>query len=116
MSFSSLLIHTVTVRSRVSGGTSRYNDAIESYDAGVVTPARVQYLSTGGTFEDRERLLGRDLRQQWLMVFLPPDVVVDALSIIDWGSITLHVDGVPMIKYDGIDAHHIEAICKEVSG
>lgn len=116
MSFNSLLIHTVTVRPRVSGGTSRYNDAIESYGTGTATPARVQYLSTGGTFEDRERLLGRDLRQQWLMVFLPPTVVIDALSIIEWGSITLNVDGVPMIKYDGLDAHHIEAICKEVAG
>jgi len=116
MSFSSLLIHSVTVRSRVSGGTNRYNDAIESYDAGVVTPARVQFLSTGGTFEDRERLLGRDLRQQWLVVFLPPEVAVDALSIIDWEGITLHVDGIPMVKYDGIGPHHIEAICKEVDG
>ena len=116
MSFSSLLIHTVTVRPRISGGTNRYGDAIESYDTGVVTPARVQYLSTGGTFEDRERLLGRDLRQQWFMVFLPPEVAVNALSIIEWDGITLHVDGIPHRKYDGVGHHHTEVIAKEVDG
>ena len=114
MSYTSLLIHSVTVKQRVPGATDRYGNETNAYDAGTVYPARVQQLDVGG--QGRELLVGRDTRQTWFEVFLPPNANLDALSLIDWNGKSLQADGEPSVVYDSTGPHHIQAVCRQVEG
>jgi len=115
MSFNSLLIHSVTVKNRISGATdSRYGDEVETYDAGTVYNARVQMSDVGG--QQREQLEGGDVISTAFEVFLPANAAVFGTSEIVWGTRILHVTGEPAIKYDGNGPHHIQVSALEVLG
>lgn len=110
MSFDSLLIHTVGIRARTTGATDRYGNESLVYASAVTTPARMDQTKA-------EEILGdRDTRLTWCLVFLPPNVAISALDHIEWGSRTFEVDGEPEVSYDGVGAHHIQAIAREIKG
>lgn len=114
MSFTALLIHTVTLYNVVPGSTDRYGNETEAFGSGTSSIARVQQLDVGG--QARERLGGADVRTTYFKVFLPPSVTIDGLSVIVWGSRRLRVDGTPHLVYDGSAAHHYEVNCEEILG
>lgn len=114
MSFTELLIHTVTLHSLVEGTQDRYGNAAETYSAGVSSPARVQQLDVGGQI--RERLGGADVRTTYFKVFLPPSVSITGLSLIVWGSRRLNVDGEPHLVNDSDGPHHYEVNAEEIVG
>jgi hypothetical protein len=114
VSFTSLLIHTVTVYNIVPGSTDRYGNETQVFDAGTPTPARVQQLDVGG--QAREELQGQDERSTYFKVFMPPTVTVSGLSQLVWGVKRMQVSGEPHLVYDGVDAHHYEVMAQEVLG
>lgn len=110
MSFDSLLIHTVGVRTRTTGTTDRYGNETLVYAAAVTTPARMEETKA-------EEILGdRDTRLTWFNIFLPPTVAISALDHVEWGSRTFEVDGEPTTYHDSVGAHHITALAKEIKG
>jgi len=114
VSFTDLLIHTVTVFNIAAGSTDRYGNESQAFDAGTASPARVQALDVGG--QARERLAGGDTRSRWFEVFLPPTVTIDGLSQIQWGAKRLQVDGEPSLINDSAGPHHYQVNAREVLG
>ena len=114
MSFSSLLIHTVTIQNLVAGTTDRYGNETPVWDAGVTSKARVQQDER--VTRTKEELIDRDTRETRFLVFLPASAPVTALSRFIWGTRTLNVYGEPVIRHDGVGNHHMEAGAIEHKG
>jgi len=112
MSFESLLIHTVGVRTHTEGAADRYGNPAITYGAPVIVSARVEQVRDPRA---KEILQDRDTRLTWFRVFFLPTVTVTALDLIEWGSRTFEVDGEPITWYDEFDAHHITAIVREIN-
>lgn len=114
MSFSNLLVHTVTVHNLVPGATDRYGNEVETWDAGVSLPARLQQLDA--LTLGRELIIDRDTRQTFWKVFMEEDAPINGLSKIVWLGRTLEVDGEPSTVADGVGDHHLEFRVKESKG
>ena len=114
MSFSDLLIHTITIFNRTAGSTDIYGDDVETFDAGTAVAARVQQDER--VTRTKEALIDRDTRETRFLVFLLPSVTVDALSRFVWGTRTMNVEGEPKVLYDRSGPHHIEAQAIEFRG
>jgi len=114
MSFSSLLVHSLTIQNLVPGATDRYGNEIETWDAGVVLPARVEQMDA--LTLGRELIIDRDTRQTFWRVFMEADAPVNGLSKVIWEGRTLEVDGEPADVADGVGSHHLEFRVKETKG
>lgn len=113
MTFSSLLIHTVTIFNRPDVPVvtdPRYGNEIDIWDTGTPSPARVDERSSTENVTDRET------RHKDYLVFFPPTVTISALSYLTWNGHELRVDGEPELKYDAQGPHHYEVKCLEVLG
>lgn len=114
MSFESLLIHTITIKNRIAGSTTRHGDETETFDAGTSCPARVQQLAIGGA--GQEELEGQDRRVTYFRIFTQADVTVSSTSMIIWGAHRLEVFGQPSLVNDAAGSHHYEIQAREVLG
>jgi head-tail adaptor len=111
VSFSSLLIHTVTIYSPTTGTADRYGNATVTLTAGETTAARVESVNEAETDD-----LSRDTRRTLFRVFLPLGTTVDSLSQIGYDGRMHRVDGEPRRVSDGKGEHHVELIMEKLDG
>lgn len=110
MSFTSLLVHQITITNPVdTTDTDRYGNPVpgeESFD----TVARMQPVTSA------EDIVDRDTRITAYLVFLKPGTNVSALSTITWEGRSFRVHGEPRTFTGRRTAHHIELDAQEVLG
>ena len=109
MSFTSLLIHDVTVSNPAAGTADRYGNDVPTASA-VVERMRIEPA------EAKEDLTDRDTRVTRFRGFALPTSTVTGLSTLTWGSRTLRVDGEPLPFYGGSSLHHYEFSAEEILG
>lgn len=113
MSYSRLLIHTVTVTNPAEGDTNRYGDPSLLYDeanTGTTYPARMEPVAAN------ENLDNRDTRITRYQAFLPAGADITALSIVTWEGEQYRVDGEPAHIDGRRGPHHIEATLERIDG
>ena len=111
MSFTALLIHTVTVFNPAGNPEpDRYGNPTDELDEGTDYPARVQQTGTDETIPQRDTTITT------FKVFLPANAVVTTLSVIDFESLTYRVNGDPWVVDGRYGPHHIELDMELVEG
>lgn len=116
MSFTSLLIHDVTVSNPVDvGATDRYGNDVPS-STSVVEKMRVQPAAAEGGGGSSEQIIDRDTRITRFRLFAKPNTVVTGLSTLTWEGRILRVDGEPLPFYGASALHHWEFSAEEVRG
>lgn len=117
MSFSSLLIHEITITNPGAvTGSDRYGNPVLA-SSSFTSRARVQ-MGGGGARSgaSEEDIIDRDTRVSRFKIFVPAGTNVSGLSTIVWEGRSLRVDGEPA-PIDGMHgAHHIEFMAEEVLG
>jgi hypothetical protein len=102
MTFSSLLIHSVTIFPFVAGADDRYGDATDGFGSGVTVSGRINQVETTETEIDRDTRIIR------AKLYLMPGTAIAATSEVVHGANRYRVDGEPKIAYDSSGAHHLE--------
>jgi hypothetical protein len=115
MSFTALLIHTVTVSNPTTGiGVNAYGDANAGTPTTVQEQVRIEPVRRFDFFV--EELRNRDTRVVKHRLFAPATTAITALSTITWGARTFNVVSRPAMVPDGTGNHHIEALLEEIEG
>lgn len=110
MSFTSLLIHSVTVITPgATGSTDRYGNLVPT-ETSVTEQVRIQPVAS------EEDLINRDTRTTRFLVFAKSTTTITGLSRLTWGTRTLRVVGEPRPFYARAALHHYEADCEEILG
>lgn len=113
MSFTSLLIHDVTVSNPVASGSDRYGNT--TYGTSTVVE-RMRVQPAVGDNPAQEVLIDRDTRVTSFKIFALPTTTVTGLSTLTWEGRTLRVDGEPLPFYGRSSLHHYEFTAEEVLG
>ena len=116
MSFTSLLIHTVTISNPTTSGIDRYGNPAPGTPVDVVEQVRMEMPDRRKVSGTEERLSDRDTRITRYRMFALPDSAVTALSTITWEGKSLRVDGKPAVKMDATGPHHVEVYLTEIEG
>jgi len=112
MSFSRLLIQTVTVLTR-STTKDRYGNTVDDWSSPTTRSVSAWVAQTGSV----EDLLGRDATTTVAVVFLPagdPITAYDRVTLPD--GVTYAVDGVPNPANSRRGVHHIVVKLRNVEG
>jgi hypothetical protein len=108
VSFTSLLIDSVTVFNLVEGAGDRYGDPTETFGAGVVVSGRLEQT------EQREFLNDRDTRVSDFRLFLPAATVITATSEVVIEGDRFRVNGDPAVVQDSAGPHHLEVMLERI--
>lgn len=111
MSFTELLIDTITVFNQSEGAADRYGNAVMEPDSGTDYAARVQSLK-----EVEDESGKRDSRTSIKEVIAEPACTLTALSYVIWDGDRYEVFGRPRPIEDGVGLHHWEFHMRGVEG
>jgi len=111
VSFDSLLIHTVSIRTpSPNAGADRYGNPTEDPGTPVDVPARVEQRAAS------EDVIDRDTRVTRALVFLPTGTNISALSVVAYEGQDWQVVGAPYYVANGAGPHHIQAVIELIEG
>lgn len=110
MSFASLLVETVTIRTPAVGVKDGYGRPTLTWTT-TTAPARVDQLTTVENTDDRDTVVSR------FVLFLTPDVVIASDCQVERADGSLYaVDGNPNVVYGRVAPHHLEVPLRQVTG
>jgi hypothetical protein len=110
VSFTSLLVDSVTIYPLVEGSGDRYGDPTETFGTGVIVAGRLEQT------EQREFLNDRDTRVSDFRLFLPSTAVISATSEVQVGAERYRVNGDPAVVQDSTGPHHLEVMLERLGG
>lgn len=119
MSYSSLLINTVTVSTPTAYGPTkdRYGNDQPTLTVTNNVPCRIEPAEGQGGNREIDSAV-RDTRINRFRIFFEPEMdgVVTALSTLTWGTRQLRISAHPELDFDGVGLHHLEVEAEEVLG
>lgn len=110
MTFTSLLIHTVTIQRRTRTGEDEQGVDVFTWGTVATTPAWVEQSEATEVREGRDAVV-----TDWL-IFLPADIDINAHDRVVYGDLILEAIGTPAERFTRRGLHHIEARARLVEG